>query len=1355
MFGKIFGNDDNEETEESTDLSEADSIQAPQSQEPEQSVNPNMESQQVSESVPDESESESEYATEPVEREIDLAEDEPEEMLDVKKEIKNFDPENPNYSVDFDPKTAETQMDRELMIFSKEGEGPFTGAWPRAMFEQGYKNPEAATWIGYVSSTRTGLREVPVAHNAWFRHAAIFGTTGYGKTTLLKNLMVQWAWDGWGFCFIDPKGDGVTELMQEIPAHRLDDVIWIDPSPTHSDRVVGINFMEPGAVDDPRQFAEEVESIIDDLRNIVKNESYWGPKMDGIMSNIARGMIQSDKPYTLIDMYYILLDEKYRELFVAEVDDPAVQRYTKVISEEMDQSDLDPLLRRLQRMVENRVTREIIAHREATVNLKDAVEQGKIILVKNDIDSGDIKTMVSTGIMRRVWAAIKSRTGTDEDTRTPFFMIIDEFDDVVSEDADVEKMLSKARSMRMSVTLCCQQPSQLPRSIRKSIFGNCDNLLALNPNEPDDASHIMKRFGDYDATDLTNLGRFKMFTRIMVSNSQSEPFLTNTFPDYPPLRTEEAAYNAIEASLKKYGRQRLDPVKAVEDVIIGKEEYGMDENSLLGEGEEGEDGDSSGQMGSAAASAANNDMGARAEEGKEATAEDISEQQILESILAIEIRNPDREYIPLDEVKGEIERRAGDTGYQSISANIFEQLPDRFCTTERHSGEQVVKLKPAGRSRVFSQDTGSAATGGGNDHRYVLKRAYKSFTRAGFIVERPTQGGEALPDAIADLPMDMSASSYQAAQRKMEKLRRDWPDAAKISGGSDLNIEAETTTIEKPKQTLRNLKKALEKERKCIFAIKDTTAKYDYIAKHGETAIKILTDPPCIAGTDDDGRRRFYNQSSKLEVADNVYALRPADSGRHAYWWEDKGGISIYGTDNEHPLAEFANAEETNNPTKQSVPAYYHYDRSNNLFIVTVNEDNGETKTLEYNDKDNFKEDWKPIRPPFVPEYEFPRMPEDDDWMIVVYPDDDKPLPPLHLQYNGYDRNGDLDVTLKPLLSEDEENWNPQALEEYVDDVSKLPDYEQQTISDTDETNDETETDTETDTETRTQSTTRDEPEPESSVTEETEETVEEPIDDDDENETTEPANDTDTQDDDDDEDVPNFFGSNDEIVELEPKKAGEVNKNDDEEDDEVSDADESSDDEETDTDSPPTSNTESQTDNNIEDSSNADTEQEKHNTDSSNNSQETPSTEQEKTGTSETVNVKESKEYEYEKRNPTNTDWLLKTTSPLKKSDYHLIDPQTDRNRAIITGKDTSTKTLTMCDRNVKPPLEETDSNKVDELNVCKNCLQRLQTRQKSQTTGTTREDTQTDEEETDEIENAWDTEFATQQRNTQIDDT
>ena len=501
---------------------------------------------------------------------------------------------NPNYSVQFDPKTAVGEMDRQLMISGAKG-GPYAGEWPREMFESAYNKDEPPTWIGYNESPQTGLREVPINHDSWFRHAAVFGTTGYGKTTFLKNLMVQWAYGGYGFCFIDPKGDGVIDILREIPEHRLDDVVWIDPAaPATADRIVGLNFLQAGVDrEDERAFDKEVEAVVDDLRNIIRNENYWGARMDGIFNTICRGMVRSEKSYTLVDMYYVLLDEQYRQYFVEDVDDEAVRKYSRIIAEEMEQQDLDPLLRRIKKLVESRVTREVIAHKDSTVNIKQAVEDGRIILVKNDLPDGDARRMISTGVMRRIWAAAQARIAVPEEERTPYYMVIDEFDDVVSEDSDIERMLSKARSMRLSLTLCCQQPSQLPEETRKAIFGNCDNLLAMNPSEPGDAKLIMKRFGSYTADQLTDLGQFKMFTRISLGAEQSNPFVTQTFPDYPPLRTPEEAEQVKKQSLERHGKPRLDPDNIFGDAIIGRSEYDMDEDSVFGDdnGGDGVDGD--------------------------------------------------------------------------------------------------------------------------------------------------------------------------------------------------------------------------------------------------------------------------------------------------------------------------------------------------------------------------------------------------------------------------------------------------------------------------------------------------------------------------------------------------------------------------------------------------------------------------------------------------------------------------------------------------------------------------------------------------------------------------------------------
>ena len=57
----------------------------------------------------------------------------------------------------------------------------------------------------------------------------MIGKSGTGKTTLLRNLIVQDIEAGHGVAVIDPHGDLATELLDCIPKHRTDDVVYFNP----------------------------------------------------------------------------------------------------------------------------------------------------------------------------------------------------------------------------------------------------------------------------------------------------------------------------------------------------------------------------------------------------------------------------------------------------------------------------------------------------------------------------------------------------------------------------------------------------------------------------------------------------------------------------------------------------------------------------------------------------------------------------------------------------------------------------------------------------------------------------------------------------------------------------------------------------------------------------------------------------------------------------------------------------------------------------------------------------------------------------------------------------------------------
>ena len=60
------------------------------------------------------------------------------------------------------------------------------------------------------------------------QHIYLAGATRFGKSTLMKRLIVQDMELGRGLCVLDPKGDLAKDLLKLIPPHRQKDCIYFD-----------------------------------------------------------------------------------------------------------------------------------------------------------------------------------------------------------------------------------------------------------------------------------------------------------------------------------------------------------------------------------------------------------------------------------------------------------------------------------------------------------------------------------------------------------------------------------------------------------------------------------------------------------------------------------------------------------------------------------------------------------------------------------------------------------------------------------------------------------------------------------------------------------------------------------------------------------------------------------------------------------------------------------------------------------------------------------------------------------------------------------------------------------------------
>ncbi|WP_137290877.1 type IV secretory system conjugative DNA transfer family protein [Natronorubrum halophilum] len=810
-----------------------------------------------------------------------------------------------------------TRVGGKPIITETVDEGTVAGPFVREMFEAGMHNSPAPLWIGYTEDPQTGFREAPLRFDSLFRHNWIAGTTGYGKTTQLLNMMVQWAYSGYGFTYFDPKGRDSRELLRMLPKHRLEDVVWIEPGSTTHENTVGMNFLEMPECETTEELENEIENRVENLKAVFDTSDYWGINMEAITESMARAMMKSGKPFSIIDMYFILLNAERREDFALDVEDPYIREFCLEIAN-MEEETVRPLLKRIKSWVENSVIRRIIAHRESTINFRDIVENDRIVIVRTPVENTDIKKMVTLGVMRNLWSAIQRRSYELDTDPEPYFVLCDEFDDIASDNLDIESMLARARSMRLSVTVASQYPSQFDKGTLKAMQNNCDNLLTFSVNDSDDAKLLMKRFRDYTAEDLITTDQFKVWTRIPLSGGRySEPVLIRTFPPYPPLREADAVDQIIEQSLERYGTDPLTDAEILNDLLYSDSNKAANPTKIL----------------------------------EETMAEAVRAVQIRESVRA------ENGWVDVTIVDEELAARLENTVPEIDVAP--EDLPDvreesRLLEVTLQNDDIVVRLTDDGETLV-KPETGTVRSAGGSSHDAVLLETETALTERGFSVEILEQDGSEQPDAIAT-----------------------HPDHDVV-----FNIEAETTTPDRPVKVLQNLKRAHEADRIPIFVVRPGNSETEWA-----TRVENILSPPLQERAD--GTEQFYNCDEVVTFGGGatthggVTAVRPTTSETNRTVWTRENGELVL-SDGE---TTFARVPDEGSLSKDSVPAYYSHDRETDQYTVY---EAGETHV--YDSSENFEREWALIKQPFIPTLDLPN--EDysrDSYVVLILSPDDGPI---------------------------------------------------------------------------------------------------------------------------------------------------------------------------------------------------------------------------------------------------------------------------------------------------------------------------------------------------------------------------
>ena len=329
------------------------------------------------------------------------------------------------------------------------------------------------------------------------KHLYIMGKTGTGKSTMIANMAINDMKNDEGVAVIDPHGDLSEILLDFIPAHRINDVAYLDPSdisyPFH------LNPLEIKNVAYRELIASGIVSIFYKLYHYS-----WGPRLEYILRNTILTLLHVPDS-TLLGVPEMLTNDKYREKVVENLEDKVLKNFWlnefAKMSPQMRTEATSPILNKVGQFLSSQTIRNIVGSPASTVDLEEMMNKGKIVIV--NLSQGklgeDSSALLGAMIITKLQLAAMNRVYVGEEARKDFYLFVDEFQNFATQ--SFIKILSEARKYRLNLTLANQYIGQIDEDVQKAIFGNAGSMVTFGVGAGD-ARLMSREFGEkYEEAD--------------------------------------------------------------------------------------------------------------------------------------------------------------------------------------------------------------------------------------------------------------------------------------------------------------------------------------------------------------------------------------------------------------------------------------------------------------------------------------------------------------------------------------------------------------------------------------------------------------------------------------------------------------------------------------------------------------------------------------------------------------------------------------------------------------------------------------------------------------------------------------
>ena len=385
------------------------------------------------------------------------------------------------------------------------------------------------------------------------RHVYIIGQTGAGKSGLLELFALSDIFHNHGYAIIDPHGDFAVDNMRFIPGSRINDVVYFNPADTAFP--LGFNPLE---VTNPNQKSNISSEVIGVLKRMFGDS--WGPRLEYILRYTILALL--DRPETtMLDITRMLTDKKFRNDTLEYCKDTVVLQFWKVEfaswNDKFVSEAIAPVLNKVGAFTANPVIRNIIGQPKSTFNIRQIMDEGKILVVNlsKGLIGEDNASILGSFLVTKIQLAAMSRSDIPNiKDRRPFYLYVDEFQNFATD--SFATILSEARKYGLNLTVANQYISQMSETVRDAVFGNVGTMISFRVSA-DDAPILGKQFEpQFEPIDLLQMHN-RNFVINMVINGEKAPAFSARTLNLPPAQSDNTPL-IVENTRRYYSRSRAD-----------------------------------------------------------------------------------------------------------------------------------------------------------------------------------------------------------------------------------------------------------------------------------------------------------------------------------------------------------------------------------------------------------------------------------------------------------------------------------------------------------------------------------------------------------------------------------------------------------------------------------------------------------------------------------------------------------------------------------------------------------------------------------------------------------------------------